>query len=120
MAEPAPAAEAAPEPAPAAQPAPDPAPPAAPEPTPPPPVAQAEAAPAAAAPETAVAAAAPPPQPGPVSVTVQPGYTLWGIAQERFGNGFLYVQVYEANREAIRNPDLIYPGQVFAIPEPAE
>lgn len=51
-----------------------------------------------------------------VSVTVQPGYTLWGIAQSRFGDGALYVQVYEANRARIRDPDLIYPGQVFTLP----
>ncbi len=49
--------------------------------------------------------------------TVQPGATLWAIANERYGDGFLYVKVYEANRERIRNPDLIYPGQVFEIPE---
>ncbi len=54
--------------------------------------------------------------PGPVTVTVQPGFTLWGIAQERFGNGVLYVQVFEANRDKIKDPDLIFPGQVFAIP----
>lgn len=52
----------------------------------------------------------------PVTVTVQPGFTLWGIATENFGDGMLYVQVYEANRDKIVNPDLIYPGQVFAIP----
>jgi nucleoid-associated protein YgaU len=27
-----------------------------------------------------------------------------------------YTVIYEANRTQIRNPDLIYPGQVFAIP----
>lgn len=54
--------------------------------------------------------------PLPVTVTVQPGFTLWGIAQERFGNGVLYVQVFDANRDKIRDPDLIYPGQVFTIP----
>ncbi|MFV0491864.1 MAG: LysM peptidoglycan-binding domain-containing protein [Pseudorhodobacter sp.] len=53
----------------------------------------------------------------PISVTVQPGFTLWGIAQQRFGDGFLYVQVFEANRDRIRDPDLIYPGQVFALPD---
>lgn len=51
-----------------------------------------------------------------VTITVQPGYTLWGIARETFGDGVLYVQVYEANRDKIRNPDLIYPGQVFSLP----
>ena len=29
----------------------------------------------------------------------------------------MYVQVFEANRDKIRDPDLIYPGQVFAVPE---
>ncbi len=52
----------------------------------------------------------------PVSVTVQPGFTLWGIAREQFGDGTLYVQVYDANRDRIRDPDLIYPGQVFSLP----
>ena len=50
-------------------------------------------------------------------VTVQPGNTLWGIARERWGDGVQYVRVFEANRERIRDPDLIYPGQVFSIPE---
>lgn len=55
----------------------------------------------------------------PVTVTVQPGFTLWGIAQERYGDGVLYVQVFEANRDKIKDPDLIYPGQVFSVPETA-
>lgn len=53
----------------------------------------------------------------PITVTVQPGYTLWGIARTQFGDGALYVQVYQANRDRIRNPDLIYPGQVFTLPD---
>ncbi|MBY0351428.1 LysM peptidoglycan-binding domain-containing protein, partial [Tabrizicola sp.] len=71
----------------------------------------------AAAPQAPAApasdAAAPP---VPVTVTVQPGFTLWGIAQDRYGTGVMYVQVFEANRDKIRDPDLIYPGQVFAVP----
>ncbi|KAF0114783.1 MAG: Peptidoglycan-binding LysM [Rhodobacteraceae bacterium] len=54
--------------------------------------------------------------PVPVSVTVQPGFTLWGIAQERYGDGVMYVQVFEANRDKIKDPNLIYPGQVFSVP----
>jgi nucleoid-associated protein YgaU len=51
------------------------------------------------------------------AVTVQKGDTLWAISQDRYGEGLLYVRVFEANRDAIRDPDLIYPGQVFTIPE---
>lgn len=51
------------------------------------------------------------------AVTVQAGDTLWAISRERYGDGVLYVRVFEANRDSIRNPDLIYPGQVFSIPE---
>ncbi|MGI1663496.1 LysM peptidoglycan-binding domain-containing protein [Palleronia sp. KMU-117] len=50
-------------------------------------------------------------------VTVQPGNTLWGIARENYGEGLLYVRVFEANRDRIRDPDLIYPGQVFTVPD---
>lgn len=49
--------------------------------------------------------------------TVQPGATLWAIAKENLGSGILYVAVFEANRDLIRDPDLIYPGQIFRIPE---
>ena len=50
-------------------------------------------------------------------ITVQTGNTLWAIARDRYGEGQLYVQVFEANRDQIRDPDLIYPGQVFALPD---
>jgi len=59
--------------------------------------------------------AAAPPQKARV-VTVQPGSTLWAIARERYGEGILYVRVFNANRDRIRDPDLIYPGQVFDLP----
>lgn len=71
-----------------------------------------------AAPDLAQAEPAASP-PAPVTVTVQPGFTLWGIAQERYGDGVLYVQMFEANRDKIKDPDLIYPGQVFSVPEAA-
>ncbi|OBY27585.1 LysM peptidoglycan-binding domain-containing protein [Leisingera sp. JC1] len=60
-----------------------------------------------------------PAQPVPLvrAVTVQKGDTLWAISQQKYGSGFLYVRLFEANKGAIRNPDLIYPGQVFTIPE---
>ena len=50
-------------------------------------------------------------------ITVQPGHTLWHISRERYGAGERYVIIYRANRGQIRDPDLIYPGQVFTLPE---
>lgn len=58
----------------------------------------------------------PPPVVQTVSITVQPGYSLWRIARDTYGEGILYVQVYEANKDKIGDPDLIYPGQVFELP----
>lgn len=69
---------------------------------------------------TATVAVAAAPQPAPKrvqAITVQPGNTLWAIAQERYGSGMLYVRLFDANKDAIRDPDLIYPGQVFTIPD---
>lgn len=57
--------------------------------------------------------------PGDKLVIVQPGNSLWRIARRSYGEGLLYSVIYEANRDQIRDPDLIYPGQVFAVPEPA-
>lgn len=51
------------------------------------------------------------------AVTVQPGSTLWAISREVYGDGVLYIRVFEANSDRIRDPDLIYPGQVFTLPE---
>jgi nucleoid-associated protein YgaU len=54
---------------------------------------------------------------GPIkSITVQTGATLWAIARDRYGEGNLYLRVFEANADSIRDPDLIYPGQVFDLP----
>ncbi len=54
---------------------------------------------------------------GPLTaITVQPGHTLWAIARDRYGDGVLYVKVFEANRDQIRDPHWIYPGQVFTLP----
>jgi len=55
--------------------------------------------------------------PGRISITVQPGFTLWQIARETYGDGMLFVRVYDANKTLIRDPDLIYPGQVFTVPQ---
>ncbi len=49
-------------------------------------------------------------------IVVQPGNSLWRIARQSYGDGFQYTVIYEANKNQIADPDLIYPGQVFAIP----
>jgi len=49
-------------------------------------------------------------------ITVQPGSTLWAIAKSQYGEGVYFLRVYEANKDRIRDPDLIYPGQIFDIP----
>ncbi|WBQ14378.1 Ig-like domain-containing protein [Hyphomonadaceae bacterium BL14] len=50
-------------------------------------------------------------------VVVQPGNSLWRIARRLYGDGVQYTVIYQANREQIRDPDLIYPGQVFRAPD---
>lgn len=50
-------------------------------------------------------------------ITIQPGYTLWELAELKYGSGDRYIQIFEANKGIIKNPDLIYPGQIFDLPE---
>lgn len=50
-------------------------------------------------------------------LVVQPGHNLWTIARRTYGQGWLYTTIFQANRDQIRDPDLIYPGQVFVLPE---
>lgn len=47
---------------------------------------------------------------------VQPGDTLWAIAKKYYGNGAQYPKIFNANRDKIKNPNLIYPGQKLVIP----
>lgn len=54
---------------------------------------------------------------GDASVVVQPGNSLWRIARRAYGSGFQYTVIYNANADQIDDPDLIYPGQIFEIPE---
>lgn len=67
--------------------------------------------------EPEVLAAATKPETPVQAITVQPGATLWAIAQERYGNGTLYARVVAANADTIKDPNLIYPGQVFTVPD---
>lgn len=50
-------------------------------------------------------------------VIVQPGNSLWRIARRAYGRGAQYTVIYQANADQIRDPDLIYPGQIFDVPE---
>ncbi|MFQ5623995.1 MAG: LysM peptidoglycan-binding domain-containing protein [Paracoccaceae bacterium] len=49
--------------------------------------------------------------------TVQPGNNLWTIARNHYGHGIEYWQIFYANETQIRDPDLIYPGQIFVLPD---
>ncbi len=61
-------------------------------------------------------------KPDVISYTVVRGDHLWGIAKkkEHYGNPFAWPIIYKANREQIKDPDLIYPNQVFKVPPLSE
>ena len=48
--------------------------------------------------------------------TVVKGDCLWNIAKKYYGDGSQYMKIYNANKDKIKKPSLIYPGQVFVIP----
>ena len=50
---------------------------------------------------------------------IQPGNNLWRLSRQVYGKGIQYTVIYEANKDQIRDPDLIYPGQVFVMPPAA-
>ncbi|MFM7422452.1 MAG: LysM peptidoglycan-binding domain-containing protein, partial [Alphaproteobacteria bacterium] len=51
-------------------------------------------------------------------IVVQPGNNLWRIARATYGRGIRYTVIYQANKDQIADPNKIYPGQVFALPNP--
>lgn len=55
------------------------------------------------------------PVPIPASYTVVPGDTLWDIAAKLYQDPFRWPLLWQANRTAIQNPNIIYPDQVLAI-----
>jgi nucleoid-associated protein YgaU len=66
----------------------------------------------------------PPAQAGPVPIVaamntyvVAKGDSLSRIAQRAYGDGNKWRKIYEANKDVIKDPDLIYPGQSLTIPE---
>jgi LysM repeat protein len=54
---------------------------------------------------------------GSGTYVVARGNCLWRIARRVYGNGLRYTEIYRANRSQISNPDVIYPGQHFAVPK---
>ena len=89
------------------------------------PAAPAEAAPEVAdappAPETDIAAApetvSPKLQKVQGSVIIRRGDTLWRISRRVYGRGIRYWTIYLANQNQTANPDRIWPGQVFTVPD---
>lgn len=72
-----------------------------------------------APPAHAQAASAPtaaPPRQSQGQVIVQPTQSLWRIARRVYGHGIRYTDIYAANADQIRDPNLIYPGQIFTLP----
>ena len=57
-----------------------------------------------------------PPKPANQTYTVVKGDCLWNIAKKFYGNGSKYTVIFNANRDKIKNANLIYPGQVLTIP----
>ena len=57
------------------------------------------------------------PAPSGRSYTVVKGDSLSKIAKQFYGDAQKWRKIYEANRDEIKNPDLIYPGQTFTIPD---
>jgi len=51
------------------------------------------------------------------NVIIRRGDNLWRISRRLYGQGIRYTTIYQANQDQIRDPDLIYPGQVFLTPQ---
>ena len=51
------------------------------------------------------------------AMIIRKGDNLWRISQRHYGQGVRYTTIYQANQGQITNPDLIFPGQVFLLPE---
>jgi nucleoid-associated protein YgaU len=51
-------------------------------------------------------------------IVIAPGDNLWVIARHVYGHGNMYTLIYNANTQAIHDPNLIFPGQAFALPAP--
>ncbi len=54
------------------------------------------------------------------SVIIRRGDTLWHISRRVYGEGTRYTTIYLANQDQIKDPDMIWPGQIFELPENAK
>jgi nucleoid-associated protein YgaU len=70
----------------------------------------------APAPRPAAPADLPASAPAARTYTVKAGDSLSKIAQREYGDASQWKKIYEANRDVIKNPDLIHPGQTFKLP----
>ncbi len=54
---------------------------------------------------------------GPQTLIIKRRDNLWRISRQLYGKGIRWSTIYQANKDQIRNPRWIYPGQVFVLPE---
>jgi nucleoid-associated protein YgaU len=83
-------------------------------------IAAAEAAPQPAvsgAPKVVADATSAPPVLEIRRIVIQPGSNLWRVSRKVYGKGRMYTLIFEANRDQIKNPNRVYPGQILAAPE---
>ena len=73
-------------------------------------------APVASGPASGPATSAPSVTTGRTYLVVS-GDSLSKIAKREYGDASKWQRIYEANKDTIKNPDLIYPGQTFKIPD---
>ncbi len=52
----------------------------------------------------------------PNAVIIRRGDNLWTISRRTYGDGMRYTTIFLANKDQIRDPDLIFPGQIFMLP----
>lgn len=60
------------------------------------------------------------PKAGAETYTVEAGDSLWKISEKFYGDGNQWRRIYEANKDEIKDPDVIHPGQRFTIPAAKE
>jgi nucleoid-associated protein YgaU len=54
---------------------------------------------------------------GPKTLVIQPGNSLWKLSREVYGKGRMFTIIYEANRDQLKNPNKIFPGQILTAPK---